>query len=104
MPVVIGAVGKWIEADPPRRPGVVFAVEEKKLHTRGIPGKYTEIDAAIAQRGSERRALAGDRSRAQRTGHGFTSQISAAYSAMVRSLENFPEPATLRIAVRAQAS
>ena len=38
------------------------------------------------------------------TGHGFTFQMSAAYSAMVRSLENLPEPATFRIALRAQAS
>ena len=30
--------------------------------------------------------------------------MSAAYSAMVRSLENLPELATLRIALRAQAS
>ena len=38
------------------------------------------------------------------TGHGFAFQISAAYCAMVRSLENLPEPATLRMALRAQAS
>ena len=31
------------------------------------------------------------------------SQISAAYSAMVRSLENFPEPATFNIALRAHS-
>src|SRR5262249_48864724 len=38
------------------------------------------------------------------TGHRFTFQMSAAYSAIVRSLENFPEPATFKIAFRAQAS
>ena len=38
------------------------------------------------------------------TGHGFAFQMSAAYSAIVRSLENFPEPATFRMALRAQAS
>src|SRR4051794_5712591 len=38
------------------------------------------------------------------TGHGFTSQMSVAYSAIVRSLENFPEPATFKMAFRAQAS
>ena len=37
------------------------------------------------------------------TGHGFTFQIPAAYSAIVRSLENFPEPATFKIVVRAHA-
>src|SRR5262249_22386620 len=38
------------------------------------------------------------------TGHGFTCQMSAAYSAIVRSLENFPEPPMLRIAFRAHAA
>ena len=33
-----------------------------------------------------------------RTGHGLASQISAAYSTMVRSLENLPEAATFRMA------
>src|ERR1700756_2481882 len=34
------------------------------------------------------------------TGHRFTFQMSAAYSPIVRSLENFPEPATFKIALR----
>lgn len=38
------------------------------------------------------------------TAHGRTFQISLAYSAMVRSLENFPDPATFRMAFAAQAS
>src|SRR5215472_18740150 len=38
------------------------------------------------------------------TGHGLTCQMSAAYSAIVRSLENFPELATFRMALRAHAS
>ena len=37
------------------------------------------------------------------TGQGCTFQISVAYWAMVRSLENFPEPATFKIALPAQA-
>src|SRR5262249_55701106 len=37
------------------------------------------------------------------TGHGLTCQMSDAYSTIVRSLENLPEPATFRIALRAQA-
>src|SRR5262245_60894368 len=37
------------------------------------------------------------------TGYGLTCQISDAYSRIVRSLENLPEPATLRITLRAQA-
>ena len=39
-----------------------------------------------------------------RTGHGCTFQMSAAYSATVRSLENFPEPATFKMALRAHSS
>src|SRR5262249_15615347 len=38
------------------------------------------------------------------TGHGFARQISAAYSVIVRSLENLPELATFRMALRAHAS
>src|SRR6266480_3507009 len=34
------------------------------------------------------------------TGHAFAFQMSAAYSAIVRSLENFPEVATFKIALR----
>lgn len=37
------------------------------------------------------------------TGHGCTFQMSAAYSAMVRSLENLPEPATFKMALRAHS-
>src|SRR5262245_41124689 len=37
------------------------------------------------------------------TGDGFTCQMSDAYSAIVRSLENLPEPATFKIASRAHA-
>ena len=38
------------------------------------------------------------------TGHDFAVQISVAYSAMVRSLENFPEAATFKMAISAQSS
>src|SRR5882724_1257689 len=37
------------------------------------------------------------------TGHGLTCQMSDAYSAIVRSLENFPELATFTMAARAHA-
>src|SRR5215468_3955392 len=39
----------------------------------------------------------------QVTGQGLACQISAAYCLIVRSLENLPEPATLRMAFFAQA-
>jgi hypothetical protein len=35
------------------------------------------------------------------TAHGFAPQISAAYSAIVRSLENFPELATFAMTLLA---
>ena len=37
------------------------------------------------------------------TGHGAACQMSAAYSAIVRSLENLPDAAMFRIALRAQS-
>src|SRR4029434_1634380 len=37
------------------------------------------------------------------TGHGLTCQMSAAYSAIVRSLENLPEASTSRMSLRAHA-
>src|SRR5580700_4502239 len=40
----------------------------------------------------------------QGTGQGSAFQIPAAYSAIVRSLENLPEPATFKIALRTQVS
>ena len=48
-------------------------------------------------------SLSGIRS-CYRIGQGLACQISAAYSAIVRSLENCPELAMLRIALRAQPS
>lgn len=49
-------------------------------------------------------ALARPADSAYGTGQGRAFQISAAYSAIVRSLENRPEPATFRIAFLAQPS
>jgi hypothetical protein len=37
-------------------------------------------------------------------GHGFAFQMLAAYSAIVRSLENFPDAATFLMALRVHAS
>jgi hypothetical protein len=54
-----------------------------------------------------RRRLAGERADCGHgyvTTQGFAFQIPAAYSAIVRSLENLPDAATLRIAFRAQPS
>ena len=49
---------------------------------------------------SRRHAVDPERARVESTGQGVAPQIVAAYSAIVRSLENFPERATLRIALR----
>jgi len=58
MPVVIGAVGPWIERDYGRRPWVIHAVEQAQLDARAMLGKHAEIGAAIAERGAERKAAA----------------------------------------------
>ncbi len=47
---------------------------------------------------------AGGRYVGRSTGQGFAFQISLAYSAMVRSLENLPLAATLQMAFCAQAA
>jgi hypothetical protein len=41
---------------------------------------------------------------AEETGETFRFQIPSAYSRMVRSLENFPELATLRMALESHAA
>src|SRR5262245_52000334 len=69
---------------------VVFALEPAQVDEHGRRGWFAR------QRGNHH--VHHD------TGHGFTCQISDAYSAIVRSLENLPEPATFRIALRAQAA
>ena len=111
-----------IEADHARGLRVVDAVEQQQLDPGGVPREHAEVHARAARRRPQRRAgprgpsasdgVAPCRAasamrrirRAQGTGHGFAFQISAAYSAIVRSLENLPEPATFRIALRAQPS
>jgi hypothetical protein len=45
--------------------------------------------------------MTGFRSAPYEIGQGFTFQMPAAYSAIVRSLENFPEAAMFKMALRA---
>ena len=59
-------------------------------HSGGIPDRRDDGQVALEAH--------------QRTGEGFRLQISSAYSAMVRSLENLPLRATLMIALRVHAS
>ena len=75
--------------------------------------RHDDLEAADRRVVPRRRGEAGDdrlpRERADR-GHGYVTiqgfafQIPAAYSAIVRSLENLPDAATLRMAFRAQPS
>src|SRR5215472_880632 len=78
---------------------VVLALEPREVDEhrlrRGLAGQRGDRDGFLHI--VDHRRLHHD------TGHGFTCQMSAAYSAIVRSLENLPEPATLRIALRAHA-
>jgi hypothetical protein len=68
----------------------------------------TDIDLILASRwkryqdtGSPIRGRAGIREEPDSaTGQGIASQFDRAYSVIVRSLENFPEQATLRMALR----
>jgi hypothetical protein len=49
-------------------------------------------------------AVGGTRAAIHSTGQGSRLQIWLEYSVMVRSLENLPEPATFRMAIRAHSS
>src|SRR5208337_3324566 len=100
MPVVVRAVGGRIHSNDSRWPGSIFSVEQQQLHGRRIPREYAEVDAHLIDGGAQRR---GSANRSYGMGHAFTFQMSAAYSAIVRSLENFPELATFRIALCAHA-
>ena len=61
--------------------------------TTGLPASGEIVTSPVVDSAIDRASYG--------TGHGLASQISAAYSAMVRSLENLPEAATFRIALRA---
>ncbi len=82
------------EADPLIRVGkiglalIIIPLQPAQVHQHGLRGR-----------------LAGEwrEGAVHNTGHRCTFQISLAYWAMVRSLENFPEPATFKIALLAQA-
>src|SRR4051794_9575494 len=105
VPVVVGAVGDRVEADGPSGRRVVDAVEQQQLDPGGVPREEAEVGPVAAGRGPERRAGARPgHVRPYVTGQGFACQISVAYSAIVRSLENVPVLAMLRIALRAQPS
>src|SRR5262245_10970967 len=75
------------------------------------------LESAQVDQDRERRRLAGQRGNPggffrvvghgvlhHDTGHALTCHMSAAYSAIVRSLENFPELAMFKMALRAHAS
>src|SRR5712692_1667134 len=81
-------------------PLVVLALEPGQVDQHGLRGRLAGQwgDRGRLLRVVHHRGLHYD------TGHGLTCQMSAAYSAMVRSLENFPELATFRMALRAHAS
>jgi hypothetical protein len=76
---------------------VVFAFEPGRINQHLFGGRF----AGQWRNGHRRSFLSGDPF--QDTGQGFAFQISVAYCAIVRSLENLPELATFKIALRAHA-
>src|SRR5262245_53765838 len=79
-------------------PLVVLALEPREIDDqggrRGLAGQRRDLGRFL--RVVDHRGLH------YATGHGFTCQMPAAYSAIVRSLENLPELATFRMALCAQ--
>src|SRR5712672_1896077 len=87
---------RWSEAD-----------ELGRVAGIGLAPVVLALEACDVDEQGLRCRLAGQRRELrfhQGTGQGLTFQIAAAYSAMVRSLENFPEPATFKMALRTHAS
>ena len=112
VPVVARAICGGIDADRAGGLRVIDMVEKQQLDPGGMLREHAEVHPVAARRrpqgrtGSQWAVGQGGMDRAPRivhqgTGHGFTSQISAAYSAMVRSLENLPELATFKMTLRA---
>src|SRR6266851_7702783 len=82
------------------RPFIVLPLEPGQVDQHGLRGWFAgqRRDRGRLLRVVDHRGLHHD------TGHALTCQMSAAYSAMVRSLENLPELATFRMALRAHSS
>src|SRR5262249_26791302 len=81
----------------------LFPIQEVRTALKIFVLESSEVDQHLFWRSAaSQRRNARSRDSSYRTGHGFTPQMSAAYSLIVRSLENFPEPATFKIAFRAQ--
>jgi hypothetical protein len=49
---MVGAVGRWIEADDTRRPGIVLSIEQQQLDLQSFAGEKTEICAPATKRGA----------------------------------------------------
>src|SRR5580765_1104210 len=58
MPVVVGAVDRWIETNHARRLGVVGIIEQQQLHAGGVSREDTEVDALRGGRRPQRGAAA----------------------------------------------
>src|SRR5277367_4143991 len=68
----------------------------------GAPSRAADVSRVVPRKRAVSAVMAN--ASAQGTGQGSAFQILAAYSAIVRSLENLPEPATFKIALRTQVS
>jgi len=84
-----------------RIPVVAVVSEAQRYPTFAAEIMATPIDSLHGSSGPQ---VTGRRSCAYRTGQGPTFHMSAAYSLIVRSLENLPELATFKMVLRAQSS
>jgi len=97
----MGVAGKPGESDDLLSEGYRLGREASAL--RGaVP--YPQTQSMISDISSPARPIAALARTRYVTGHGSARQISFAYSEIVRSLENLPEAAMLRMTLRAQSS
>ena len=85
VPVVVGPVHRWIEADDARGPRVVDTIEQQQLDARCVLREDTEVDAVVGRRRSQRRAAAF----LQAVAHGLPSSSLAAAATRSGSKPNF---------------
>src|SRR6266536_3583134 len=98
MAWVIAAM--WAAVNEPRNGEPRCPLEPGQVDQHGLRGRLAgqRRDRSHAVHAVDHRGLH------HGTGHGLACEMSAAHSAMVRSLENLPELATVRMALRTQAS
>jgi hypothetical protein len=89
VPVVVRAVGRWIEANRARRPGVVDTIEQQQLDSCCVFREDTEVDPRLRRGEGERRPQRRTAAVLEAVAHGLPSSSLAAAATRPGSKPNF---------------